>query len=351
MRGTAANLVVSDVRIGPGTVVAHYGFDPELVAAYNDYYVGVDPVNQAAHGLSTAGVVCSNHLMPDSRWEATELYSDMCRPFDVFYLLGGALEMTPERHVGVGILRPRSAGSFESDDLERYGLLAPHLTRAAAVQTELAQSRALVSGLAATLDGITVAAMLLDRDRRVVFCNRAAEDLLAAEGGLAVVDGRLTAESSSAATAIRRAFQQTVALDADIAVGCSPPIIVSRREGRRPLSVVVSPVPREGFDADPGGVAALALVFDPDRRPQSGAQLLRALYGLTPAEARCVSHLVAGRSLAEIGELLEVSQTTLKSHLRAAFDKTGTRRQAELVAVLLRGPLGALAGGNGKPPG
>jgi DNA-binding CsgD family transcriptional regulator len=57
---------------------------------------------------------------------------------------------------------------------------------------------------------------------------------------------------------------------------------------------------------------------------------------LTEAETTIVKRLAAGESAAEICDALRIRQTTLRTHLRHLFQKTQTRRQAELVAWLLR---------------
>ncbi len=55
---------------------------------------------------------------------------------------------------------------------------------------------------------------------------------------------------------------------------------------------------------------------------------------MTPAELRVASALVRGSSLAEITLEQGVARSTVAFHLRNLFDKTETRRQAELVALL-----------------
>ena len=62
--------------------------------------------------------------------------------------------------------------------------------------------------------------------------------------------------------------------------------------------------------------------------------VLAKRFGLTPAELRVASALVRGSSLAEITREQGVARSTVAFHLRNLFDKTDTRRQAELVALL-----------------
>jgi DNA-binding CsgD family transcriptional regulator len=64
---------------------------------------------------------------------------------------------------------------------------------------------------------------------------------------------------------------------------------------------------------------------------------VRELYGLTPAEAAITAALALGRSVEDAAKAKRVSLATLRSHLRSIFAKTGTRRQAELVSIALRG--------------
>ncbi|MCI5073658.1 helix-turn-helix transcriptional regulator [Oricola sp.] len=58
-------------------------------------------------------------------------------------------------------------------------------------------------------------------------------------------------------------------------------------------------------------------------------------HGLTPAETRLVESLLAGASVAEHAESLGISNNTARVHMQRVLEKTGARRQAELVRMLL----------------
>lgn len=64
-------------------------------------------------------------------------------------------------------------------------------------------------------------------------------------------------------------------------------------------------------------------------------QALFASWALTPTEARVTKALTLGKNLAQIAEDFAISRTTVAFHLRNIFEKTGTGRQAELVAKVL----------------
>jgi DNA-binding CsgD family transcriptional regulator len=67
----------------------------------------------------------------------------------------------------------------------------------------------------------------------------------------------------------------------------------------------------------------------------SGAQL-RALFGLTPSEARLAQLLACGDTVEEVAQALGVKLTTVRSQVAVIFSKTGVHRQAKLVAMLSR---------------
>lgn len=64
---------------------------------------------------------------------------------------------------------------------------------------------------------------------------------------------------------------------------------------------------------------------------------LSAAFGLTPSEARIAVALTHGDPPTQIAGDFGIGRTTVAFHMRNIFQKTGTSRQAELVAVLLKG--------------
>lgn len=64
------------------------------------------------------------------------------------------------------------------------------------------------------------------------------------------------------------------------------------------------------------------------------ARVISSVFGLTPAEARLALELMKGDGLKPCALRLGVSPSTARTHLKHVFEKTGTRRQAELVRLL-----------------
>jgi len=63
--------------------------------------------------------------------------------------------------------------------------------------------------------------------------------------------------------------------------------------------------------------------------------ILRTLFGLTPAECRVALLLGVGHSPQEIAQTIGVSFETVRSHIKSIFSKTNVKRQGELIRLLL----------------
>jgi DNA-binding CsgD family transcriptional regulator len=57
-------------------------------------------------------------------------------------------------------------------------------------------------------------------------------------------------------------------------------------------------------------------------------------YKLTPTELRILLAIAEIGGVSEVAEAFGVSETTIKFHLKNLFDKTGARRQTDLVRLL-----------------
>lgn len=68
-------------------------------------------------------------------------------------------------------------------------------------------------------------------------------------------------------------------------------------------------------------------VFDPDSFSEQ--------HGLTPAETRLLTSLADGATVSEHAAANEISVNTARVHMQRVLEKTGARRQADLVRMLV----------------
>ena len=239
----------------------------------------------------------------------------------------------------VGFGRHRSHGTIDDDDVQAAALLVPHLQRAASIGRVLEAHAARALDLATALDCLTTPVFLLAADGRVLHRNTSAAALL--ELGTPL---RLRAEKlGSPIPRVQEALESGLR-------GCASAVPDARRPFGIPArgddgmvhALHLLPV-STGTSARRIDVQATAALFvsSPTASRGRSADLVKALYALTPAETRVFELISAGRTLQESAIALGISASTLKTHLLRIFTKVGVRRQADLVrlAAVLEPPV------------
>jgi DNA-binding NarL/FixJ family response regulator len=90
-----------------------------------------------------------------------------------------------------------------------------------------------------------------------------------------------------------------------------------------PMLAHVLPLTAGELKNQSGSTAVAAVFIRARENTHDNAELLALTYGLTSAETRVVSCLLAGRSVSEGARELRVTPTTARTHLRSIFRKTG----------------------------
>lgn len=107
--------------------------------------------------------------------------------------------------------------------------------------------------------------------------------------------------------------------------------ILIDRTDQRPLIMNAMATPA----AEAEGHSMLVLI-DLETSVKPNQPALEKIFGLTPAEAKLATLIAGGATTSEAARILDVSLATVRSQLAAAFAKTRTRRQAELVTLVTR---------------
>lgn len=180
------------------------------------------------------------------------------------------------------------------------------------------------------LDLLSFGIVLVDATGEVVFANHKAKTL-AETSGCFSLRGRLRGSTSDLTRRLGAQIAEVAGAGqagSDMTRGLALP----RPDGDGEILLIICSL--AGSDAGPG-MAALFLC-DPARQATPPEHLLTALFGLTPAEARLASGLVSGERTSDIARALRISRTTVAFHLRNLFEKTGTNRQADLIALIMK---------------
>jgi DNA-binding CsgD family transcriptional regulator len=179
-------------------------------------------------------------------------------------------------------------------------------------------------GIEDLLDWLDLGVIVADATARPVRMNRRAGAIIGRKDGLFATPFGITTAVPEETGRLRQAIAAAPAGGTRLRL--------SRPSGAPPLLVTVIPV--RGSDAGRSWVALF--VMDPGTADIPSPALLQELFGLTAAEAVFAAEISRGDGLQAVADRLAIAPTTARTHLTRIFEKTGTRRQAELVRLLMQ---------------
>ncbi len=188
--------------------------------------------------------------------------------------------------------------------------------------------------LRAVLDFVPIGIIVVDEQHRVEFANRNSESVLQRREVLLVDrDGCIRPADSVGRPTFSEFLRALFQPNRDSLTEETSKFLFARH-GLPLMSVTATRCP---VIKVPGAVACRRALLCLRDLSADGGPLennLRALYGLTPAEAQLARTLTMGKSIAEISSIRGVSVNTTKTQLNSLLGKTGLHRQVDLVRLL-----------------
>lgn len=347
-------LATHDFAQPGGRLVGSFAGREAYQASYAAHYAAVNPWIGRAEGRPVGTVTASESLLPFAAFQRTEFFADWCRPQGIGAGVGVTVQRDGRRAIAVSVLFPRRVLERDADAAGRLQRLVPHLLRAAQLDRQLAALAARAETAERVLEQLALGLFLATAEAQVVLHNEAAGRMLATGDAITLIQGKLGAGTVKETAALRACIAAAARAQTDIL--CPPGgLLRLRRHTLAPeYEALVAPAGAGIPGVPPGRRHAAVFVRDPLLHPVPPAEALRRLYGLTAAEARLMRSLGAGETLEEAAARFAVGRETVRSQLRALFDKTGTRRQADLVrlvAVSLARLSGTPSGQDDPPDG
>jgi DNA-binding CsgD family transcriptional regulator len=328
----AGGLTIENARTREGMPLVYFGFDEDHVEKTFAHYLPMNPLFRIAPRMTPGFIVGNGDVVPLEDFRRTEFYDGWARPQGLCCPITVVLHREGDVYCPLTLVRPDGAGDATDDERALLRRLTPHLVRAMGIGMQLDSLRHQRSAIEAALAPLALVFLLLGKDRRVVFANRAAERLFASGSPLRTAKGVLACSDSRSDRELQRAILGVAAGKAD----SGTEIQIHRAKGR-PLIATVLPVPGESrFVPDFDSCACCAvLIIDPDCVQRSRTESIARRCGLTRAETNLLDSILSGTGLQHAADQLGVTQATARTHLQRVFAKTGTGRQAELVNLVM----------------
>ncbi|WP_368713731.1 helix-turn-helix transcriptional regulator [Paraburkholderia sp. EG287A] len=301
-----------------------------MIARYVEYYRDLDPrVNLVYGHAPNTWFACQDHFS-ESYVSRSEFFQDFLIPNGLRYMFGTRIASGGCDDVLVALVRAAGQPAFTKRNRDELTSVSGHLQRAIRCwqgACELHHSAAIGAEISGQLN---VAAIVLDRHMRSVSLNPEAETMLRKANGLKLRDGRLVATSSRLNDALQLAFTrvartrhgETLVLDSEL-------------NSAHQIFLSINALPSQTGAARTGGPGLLIMARYRDGARLVTASQLRQAFDLSAAEAAVAEALIDGKSPDDYASQKRVSIATVRTQLRAVFEKTGTRSQAEAVALMM----------------
>lgn len=336
-KSTSAALVVQAFDQNLYAISTSWHLPEEFGQAYQDYYHSLDiwaEVVVPNRDKYPGGYVCtSESLCPVSQMRKKEFYNDLLVTGGIEHALFELVENSKSCVAAVALYRNKSGAEFGESEIKLLQFLAPHLRRAFGLYRKFSALKSRNEGVESALDMLPTGVIFFDCKGEIILTNRSAATCLAERDGLLVTRSRLRAELTTESNALQQTIQQAAATSSGNGVWAGGVIVVSRR-ARPPLQIQISPI-RNSTVPVSGNVAAVAFINDPLRTQRPEREILKAVYGLSPAECRVALLVSDGKSTREICNSVGVSENTIRSQIKSIFSKTGVNRQSELIRLLI----------------
>lgn len=306
---------------------ACFGAELARYAARNPWYLSSDD-------YVSGRVMIGEDLIGLPELRRTDFYRGVLAPRGLLHLLCGVVSRQAGGVHCLTALRDSAQPPFDAQQRADLKLVLDHVAIALEGRWRWQEADDLARALLALAEQDASATLVVTGTAEVVWCNSAAERLLDRAQGLRRDGARVAAAAATDRRALAEALARTAAAAPD-----QPPVVLSLASPGDAQPVVallrsLGPVYSREAGARRGLVLLALRGLNPSHDPARCVFARR--YDLTMAQARVGALVFAGLPLAEIADALNISENTVRSHLKQIFQKTGTHGQMELVHLHAR---------------
>lgn len=305
---------------------------PDVNSDYISYYGSIDPRLHLVMNMPVGMTFACHHHFDDTFVSQSEFYNDFLLRNNARFVTGCRLFESGGATAIFGLHRNRRQGPFEAAEMELLERLLPHLKRAIIIRERLRAAEVKWATNRAALDRLTTAVFVISGAGAVLMMNEAARQIIRFGDALVVRHGRLGAKKPAEENRLLGLIREATDA-ATIHCAGGGPVGLSRDCGGLYVGLVA---PLSANHTITGGESvAVLLVSGPTASPRMLSQAMIHLYHFSQAEARLAVLLAQGRTLQDAARERKVGIETIRSQLRSMLEKSGTRRQTDLVKLLM----------------
>ena len=304
---------------------------------YHDKYLTSNPFMDDVGYLDSGEQIYASSRPQYSTLFETDFYHGWLKPQGLIDATLLVVERSTNNMTTLSNIRSDGQGLFDDEAVARIRLLHPHLRRAVLIGRAFEDQRRRLADDAAVLDSFAAGMFLLGQRGEIVRANAAGEAMLAARSPLRSRNGRLDLAIPAANRALQAAL--VAARLGDVGLGGRGTSIPLRGDVDAGDEVVLHLLPlnavrQQSIDAD-RSAAFVLFVRRVDRDDVAAIATFVQRFQLTPKEADVLQTVVEVGGVPQAADVLGLSPATVRTHVTSIFNKSGVRRQADLIRLLM----------------
>jgi|GEM_PF-552262 len=248
---------------------------------------------------------------------------------------GARLNDTPIWIDGVSLNFRLGQGSLTPEGRDVSSLLLPHFAKAVEISRPFILLRTRFNAVLSVLDRLQIGISIVGPGLEVIVSNKEAKRILESNDGIILSkNSKVVISDQEAGTRLTAAVQRLTKQQG--AVEKSTLLSVPKRSKDSQWLLEAFRICELTGEIDGAFVGAAIYFIDPDRKDIVSTAGIDELFGLTPSEKSVCDEIVNGLTLPEIAERKDRSYETIRNQAKAVFDKTGARRQSDIVRLALK---------------
>jgi DNA-binding CsgD family transcriptional regulator len=307
---------------------------PQYFQAYRENYGKINPIFPGVIFFDIEQPVAVPDVISCEEFVQTRFFREWLAPQSLTDGLFSNLEKGVTSCAVFTAMRHAKQGPVDDRMRRRFELITPHVRRSMLIGKVIDLHRVEAAALADALDELASGIFIVDSTGRIIHANLSAHRLIAEGDVLRATNGRLFALEAKGGRILLEVFAAAQAGDAAVGKG-GIAIPLAARTGERYVAHVL---PLTSGARRKAGVsyAATAAMFirKAGLELPSPPEAVAGEFNLTPAEVRVLFAIVQIGGVPEVAPVLGIAEQTVKSHLHRIYEKTATRRQADLVKLV-----------------
>lgn len=273
-----------------------------------------------------AKILVEDDLTTDAERRRSPYHQELFRPFGLPWWAGVGFQAEFGQWC-MTIIRGAGQGRYERADVASLEEVAPHLQRV--VELSIAMRKHTAAGMLLSAQTLHEAALLLDRQGKVIDASPAAQVLLREH--FLMRAGRMVARSHTENTVLQAAIDAASTANSPLRQRLPGRAVVTRTDAR-PLFVDVYALPGTACDVFQRAITLVVLrTPGPDREKPAR---FASLFNLTQAEAKFLVAYYGRYDVRSAANALGIEYETARSHLKKIFLKSAVDNQAALAALI-----------------